>query len=150
MFYWYFSALYTETYFEQFGKIAVFRCKMYFKILCLSWGYNYNSFFFYFWPLLLIHKPNGAIELEIYSCISSQRRPVANTYSITIYSRRIYPGLLVTPILNATQSNISTRLNSLVLKATQELKLLHGNLSTRLNSPVLKDTQSKSQPDLTL
>jgi len=55
-------------------------------------------------------------------------------YSITIYSRRNYPGLLVTKI------NQDQHFDS---------KCQQGNISTSLNSPVLKNTQSKSQPGLT-
>ena len=28
-----------------YSNLPSFRCKMYFKILCFSWGYNYNIFF---------------------------------------------------------------------------------------------------------
>jgi len=59
---------------------------------------------------------------------------VANTYSIPLYSRRIYPGLL------ATKINQDQHFDS---------KCQQGNILTRLNSPVLKDTQTESQLGLT-
>ena len=54
-----------------------------------------------------------------------------NAYSIKIYSRRIYPGLLVN-------------------KRSTNSKWHTVQISTMFNSPVLKDTQSKSQSGLTL
>ena len=90
-------------------------------------------------------------------CLHVKTMLAANTYSITIYSRRIYPGILITMINQDQLSNskcrkgtISTRLNSPGLKDTSV------HISTMINSLVLKDKQSNeiatqaiSQPGLT-